>query len=77
MVHEREELRLKMVAFEKSASDKSRLYARGTKLLEEEKCVRCRAPIMFTGAGRSQTGERTTKDSAGEWERTRLPIRDS
>lgn len=37
MVHEREELRLKMVAFERSASDKSRLYARGNKLLEEEK----------------------------------------
>jgi hypothetical protein len=37
MVHEREELRLKMVEFEHSASDKSRLYARGTKLLEEER----------------------------------------
>lgn len=37
MVREREELRLKMVEFEHSASDKSRLYARGTKLLEEER----------------------------------------
>ena len=37
MVREREELRLKMVEFEQSASDKSRLYARGTKLLEEER----------------------------------------
>jgi hypothetical protein len=37
MVREREELRLKMVEFEQSASDKSRLYARGTQLLEEER----------------------------------------
>jgi hypothetical protein len=37
MVREREELRLKMVEFEQRASDKSRLYARGTKLLEEER----------------------------------------